>query len=95
MPTWFNNINNRTERILSVFTSLDHLPNLRDGLNISVRALYYLPKFDVVINEEQLELPNFNMYFEVLDNFDDVKFESSSNWMVHYGFESKDLLMRI
>lgn len=66
-----------------------------DGLNISVRALYYLPKFDLAINDEEFELPNYNMYFEVLEDFDDVKFESDSHWSHHYGFESKITLMII
>lgn len=64
-----------------------------DGLNVSVKAPYYKTDFELSINDEQFVLPNFNKYFEIMDLYDDVKFESGSFWTHHYGIESKILVL--
>ncbi|KAG4079632.1 hypothetical protein HA402_010412 [Bradysia odoriphaga] len=87
MPASFENFVHRTERIISTFSSLDQMPNLMDGLNISVKAPYYESNFELSINDEVFLIPNFNKYFDVLDQFDDVKFESGAYWSYHYGLE--------
>ncbi|XP_037039543.1 vitellogenin-3 [Bradysia coprophila] len=87
MPASFENFVHRTERIISTFSSLERMPNLMDGLNISVKAPYYESNYELSINDEVFLIPNFNKYFDVLDQFDDVKFESGAYWSYHYGFE--------
>lgn len=95
MPSSFNNVVHRAERVISTFSSLDRMPNLLDGLNISVNASYYKSDFQLAINDEHFELPNFNKYFEIMDLYDDVKFESGSYWTHHYGIESKIRVLRV
>lgn len=88
MPDSFNNVVQRTERVVSTFSSLDRMPNLKDGLNISVTAPFHQPNFELSINDEKFVLPNFHRYFDILDQYDDVKFESGWYWTHHYGFQS-------
>lgn len=88
MPVSFNNIVQRTERVISTFSSLDRMPKLKDGLNVSIKAPYFQPDFELSINDERFVLPNFHKYFDILDQYDDVKFESGAYWSHHYGFES-------
>jgi len=87
MPIWFNNIANRTDRILSAFSSVDQTLNLKDGLNVSLRALYHMSHFDLLINNENFSIPNLNMFFDGAYFYDNVKFESGSYWSHHYGLE--------
>lgn len=87
MPVSFNDIVHRTERVISTFSSLDKMPNLIDGLNVSIKAPYYKPDLELSINDEHFVLPNYIKYFEISDHYDE-KFESGSYWTHHYGFKS-------
>lgn len=65
------------------------MPNFMDGLNISVYSPFYGAEIEFSINDEQYKLPNMNRYFDLVDQYDDVKFETGSHWTHHYGLESK------
>ncbi len=95
MPDSFNNFVHRTERVISTFSSLDQMPNLMDGLNVSLKVPLFQDDFELSINDEQFKLPNYNKYFDITDQIDDVKFESLSYWTHHYGLERKNVPLGI